>query len=340
MPRICIKAPEIVMSGDITINTGMAVTSKAKLESVTVGGDCACGDTPPPPPREPTPPPVVTEHTNIEIVFLVDGSDSFDRTKVVDKLGEQGGIKTMETQFNSSMRWCGRMIEDKIVPGSEDSVVASVVQFSGIKQLENSYQENNNGWAIDSSHNLKHYNVELEPQQVRGQSGLPEKLAGANALDGNSQLFLALRDMSNDQFVQKLDNATNAPNIQNVVWKKKRVLVVITDDEWDVGMERASLSESGLNLSTASTSSSGVQRDAVIEQVKQVYGGADNDMFAIIVTPSEIKTESTTRVVNDLCNGNQSNLIELTENDFTDGMEKALNSIAQKILNGTARRTL
>lgn len=340
MPRICIKAPEIVMSGDITINTGMAVTSKAKLESVTVGGDCACGDTPPPPPREPTPPPVVTEHTNIEIVFLVDGSDSFDRTKVVDKLGEQGGIKTMETQFNSSMRWCGRMIEDKIVPGSEDSVVAAVVQFSGIKQLENSYQENNNGWAIDSNTNLKHYNVELEPQQVRGQSGLPEKLAAASALDGNSQLFLALRDMSNDQFVNKLDNATNAPNIQNVVWKKKRVLVVITDDEWDVGMERASLSESGLNLSTASTQSSGVQRDAVIDQVKSVYGGAGNDMFAIIVTPSEIKTESNARIVNDLCNGNASNHFQLTENDFTDGMERILNEIAAKVLAGTARRTL
>ena len=65
MPKICVKAPEIVMSGDININTAMTVVTKAKLESVTVGGDCVCGDVPPP------------SHIT-DYVILIDGSDSFN----------------------------------------------------------------------------------------------------------------------------------------------------------------------------------------------------------------------------------------------------------------------
>jgi len=42
MPKICVKAPEIVMSGDIHITAAMAVTTKAKLDSVQVQGGCEC----------------------------------------------------------------------------------------------------------------------------------------------------------------------------------------------------------------------------------------------------------------------------------------------------------
>ena len=69
MPKICVKAPEIVMSGDININSGMTVVTKAKLDSVTVGGDCDCGDVPTP------------SHIT-DYVILIDGSDSFNN-KVV-----------------------------------------------------------------------------------------------------------------------------------------------------------------------------------------------------------------------------------------------------------------
>ena len=65
MPKICVKAPEIVMSGDINISAAMTVVTKAKLESVTVGGDCDCGDVP-----------HITDY-----VILIDGSDSYN-TKV------------------------------------------------------------------------------------------------------------------------------------------------------------------------------------------------------------------------------------------------------------------
>ena len=68
MPKICVKAPEIVMSGDINISAAMAVVTKAKLESVTVGGDCYCGDVP-----------HITVPHMTDYVILIDGSDSYNR---------------------------------------------------------------------------------------------------------------------------------------------------------------------------------------------------------------------------------------------------------------------
>ena len=65
---------------------------------------------------------------------------------------------------------------------------------------------------MDKSIDLKHYNVELEPQNVKNARGLTEQLGATVALDGNSQLFLALRDMSNEKFINKLTAATNAPD--------------------------------------------------------------------------------------------------------------------------------
>jgi len=338
MPKICVKAPEIVMSSDINMSAAMAVSTKAKLESVSVGGDCACGEAPPPPPREPTPPPVVTQKTNVEVVFLVDGSDSFDRTKIEGaSTTEMGGVKRGSSQFNESMKWCGQMLWDKIVPNTDAGVVATVVQFSGIKALENSYQEDNDGWALDESVGLKHYNVELQPQQVNANNNQTDKLFAANPLDGNSQLFLALRDMSNPKFVNQLNNATYQPDVKNVIWQKRRVLVVITDDEWDINNERASLSESTLDASL-NESAGAAARDAVIKQLKSVYGtegGAMNQMFAVIVTPSATKTERRDKVIGELCDGEASHLYDLTEANFDAGMKDALEKISAQILADT-----
>ena len=58
------------MSGDIAISASMAVTTKAKLDSVTISGDCSCGEAPPP---TPPPPAIVTDY-----VIVIDGSDSYN----------------------------------------------------------------------------------------------------------------------------------------------------------------------------------------------------------------------------------------------------------------------
>jgi len=343
MPKICVKAPEIAMSGDVSIKAGMTVVTKAKLESVQVGGNCDCGEgPPPPPPRTPTPPPVVTQKTNVEVVFLVDGSDSFDRTKIEGEgVTEMGGVKRGDSQFNESMRWCGDMIWKKLVPGADAGVVASVVQFSGIKQLEKSYTEDNDGWALDASTDLKHYNVEMQPQAVSNANNMTDRLGNTVALDGNSQLFLALKDMSNDKFVNKLNNATNDKPTKNVVWEKRRVLIVITDDEWDINNERASLNESTSDASLNDSITEGAaRRQQIIDQVHAKYGQANDQMFAVIVTPNEKSTENNATIIKELCNGAPSHLHRLTEAHFTSGMQKALDDISSTILAGTESVTL
>ena len=67
MPRICIKAPEIVMSGDVAIKSSVAVSTKAKLESVSVNGGCVCPDAP-----------VVEDPVVTDYVIVIDGSDSYN----------------------------------------------------------------------------------------------------------------------------------------------------------------------------------------------------------------------------------------------------------------------
>ena len=68
---------------------------------------------------------------NVQVVFLVDGSDSFDRTKI-EGVTEMGGVIRGISQFNECMKWCGEMLWDKIIPNTDAGVVATVVQFSGI----------------------------------------------------------------------------------------------------------------------------------------------------------------------------------------------------------------
>merc|ERR1712048_263366 len=332
------------MSGDVSIKAGMTVVTKAKLESVNVGGNCDCGEgPPPPPPRTPTPPPVVTQKTNVEVVFLVDGSDSFDRTKIEgSSVTELGGVKTGDSQFNESMRWCGDMIWKKLVPGADAGVVASVVQFSGIKQLENSYSEDNDGFALDDSVDLKHYNVEMEPQAVTASNDMTEQLGQTTALDGNSQLFLALNDMSNEKFINKLNAATNDKPVKNVVWEKRRVLIIITDDEWDINSQRASVKSTSGSTSALNDSinEGAAKRQAIIDQVKANYGTDNDQMFAVIVTPNAKSTENNATIIKELCNGEKSHLHRLTEAEFSAGMQKALDDIASKILAGTESVTL
>ena len=55
-------------------------------------------------------------------------SESYDKSAKFLTLVKRG-----DSQFNESMRWCGDMIWKKLVPGADAGVVASVVQFSGIK---------------------------------------------------------------------------------------------------------------------------------------------------------------------------------------------------------------
>merc|ERR1711924_332036 len=42
MAKICVQSPEVVMTGDINLHAQVAVVTKAKLDAVSVKGDCKC----------------------------------------------------------------------------------------------------------------------------------------------------------------------------------------------------------------------------------------------------------------------------------------------------------
>ena len=80
------------------------------------------------------------------------------------------------------------------------------------------------------------------------------------SLDGNGQLFLALQDISMPNFISKLDGAQNLKKNQD----RKRVLVIFTDEEWDINQLRDGFAENPNDNSSYTT------REAVTKRVHEV----------------------------------------------------------------------
>ena len=76
--------------------------------------------------------------------------------------------KGNRTQFTEAMAWCGEFIQSELGNSWTDRSTATVVQFSGIKALEASYEPDNDGsaFADDSYPELMHYRVEHGPSAV------------------------------------------------------------------------------------------------------------------------------------------------------------------------------
>merc|ERR1711970_127578 len=330
MVKICVNSPEVAMHGEINIHAQVAIVTKAKLDAISVGGECHCG----PAPRPVTPPkPVLTD---VDIVFLVDGSDSFDGTKIQGAGAGQGGVKEGRTQFTEAMAWCGDFISSELGPNWVGKASATVVQFSGIKALESSYEPDNDGSAFADKSNpeLMHYRVEHGPAAISADNvgdDVGKKLRDVDALDGNSQIFLALQDMSSEKFRERLEAVL--PTSDN---KRKRVLVTITDEEWDIKNLKASegsvnksvSDESDLDLSGGRVNRRG--RTAITNMAHDVY----DDMFAIIVRPNaSMKHLNEEFVVQDLCKGNDKRYHKVYTDNFFKGMESAKKDIARTINN-------
>ena len=78
MPKICVQSPEVVMSGDINIHAQVAIVTKAKLDAISVQGNCECGDAPP----------VITDY-----VIVIDGSDSYNNKGMFQSIKTKTTIK-------------------------------------------------------------------------------------------------------------------------------------------------------------------------------------------------------------------------------------------------------
>jgi hypothetical protein len=248
MPKICVKAPEIVMSGDININTAMTVVTKAKLESVTVGGDCDCGDIPPP------------SHIT-DYVILIDGSDSFNNKCKVGNVTEEG------TAFKFTQQWADKLIKNLADHKKADDTTVTLIQFSGIKQLEKNYKPGSGGRAGNGD---DHYEINIEPTRLTSAVNVDELIKDKNqkieSLDGNGQLFLCLQDCAMSSFKAKL--AATSPNAT-----RTRSLIIVTDEEWDLNhLQRAS--EFGGGLATV---------DSVCKAVRAAYQA----VHMVVVRPNE-----------------------------------------------------
>jgi len=234
MVKFCIESEEIRMSGEIGITAKFQIITKAKLDSISVAGNCECDG-----PEE--------KDEIHDFVFVVDGSDSFNNKVKMNS-------DNVTDAFPEVQKWTVNMIDsisqDKIGPNS----TVSCVQFSGISQLEKDYEPGN--WGRAGVTGLEHYRIEVPATQLlpRNMSTIRNQIMSVDPLDGNGQLFLCLQDLTLDSFRELAFRALNNPSAD-----RKLILILLSDEEWDI----TELKNAFGNGKTS--------RDSVISKVHEVY---------------------------------------------------------------------
>jgi len=195
------------MSGDISIQAQLSVSTKAKLDEVKIGGGCDCGKK------------VVTVIVK-DYVLVLDSSDSFG-----DSIS--GG-----NAFKKSEAWAFDF-SAALAKKSPDSSFA-IVNFAGVPGKEE-YKAGSGGLCSHSAQTgMVHYRVEVAP-------GSPvsigkEPIASMEPLDGNGQLWLCLQDMAHSDFLSKFgrkDTVIEGPTeIIRTIYETE--MVIVTDDDWDL----------------------------------------------------------------------------------------------------------
>merc|ERR1712048_267123 len=197
MPKICVQSPEVVSQGAINIHAQVSVVTKAKLDEISVKGNCECGEKP-----------------LVELVIVIDGSDSYN-----NKVGGDEGAA-----FDSTLTWVCDLVDDiKDV----DRTSVSVVQFSGNKQLAASYKPGSLGKT--SVAEIEHFKIEVPSTKLSKKSDIKNKVMDCKGLDGNGQLYLCIQDLSMKQYTDDLSVHTLKKNQD-----RQRVMIVVTDEEWDI----------------------------------------------------------------------------------------------------------
>lgn len=284
MPRICLKSPEIESRGEIQIHARVAVKTTAKLDSINVSGDCKCDGAP------------VAPDPIVEMIFVIDGSDSFNR-------------KTSKNEqiFSKTCDWVTDVMEG--ISSSESARVSvSVVQFSGVNQLEKSYIPGNLG-ATESPVNM--FQVEVQGTPLSEVTSIKRKMRDIEHLDGNGQLFLCLQDLCMDKFLENLSSIKAASG-----QARKRVLIIVSDPEWDCKKLRNGF---GSGYTTGKE---------VCAQVHKTF----DQVFPVILRayPGEHKINSDF-INRDLANGRSGNVNEIYLSDADSSLEKARRNICSSL---------
>jgi len=276
MPKICVQSPEVVSEGEIKIHARVNVTTKAKLDTIEVQGDCQCDGAVKP---------------VLDLVFVIDGSDSFNRR-----------TNDNEEIFDQTCKWVTSFVED--IGGSErERVSVSVVQFSGVNQLEKSYIPGDMG----ENGQINMFQVEVQSTPVEkllssSYNGISRKMSEIEHLDGNGQLFLCLQDLCMDNFLKKLSVITPSQRQD-----RKRILIIVSDPEWDCKKLRNGFG------------SGYTDEYEVCRRVHQTY----DSVFPVILRPSRHERKNNESFIRDyLANGN-GNSTEIYLDDWKSSMNKA-----------------
>jgi len=193
----------------VSMDSRLKVRTRVKLLEVDIDADCVCYA------KEPK----AVSKRPLHVVFLVDTSDSFNKLELSSS---SAGEIILE-------KFVGRFLSEGNFRYRRHATSATVVQFSGIGP-DSSYEPGSNGNVKNT--NLFHYKVEVGPVNMKELSDNQrrveiQKLSDAETIDGNGQIFLALQDISMKNFQDKLERA--------VPGDSDKVLVIVTDDEWDFG---------------------------------------------------------------------------------------------------------
>ena len=183
----------------MNVLSSLSIVTKAQLDSISVRGDCGGCD-------------VVEEVPGTDIIILVDGSDSYNNKAKVS------GSITEGSAYQGTLECIAR----DFIPGlaAKENTNLGVIQFSGVKQLESSYQPGSGG---DTGVNgLAHWKWVIKPtDRIAVPSGFTED----DTLDGNGQIWLCLQDCALPGIMSR-----------SGIFKSgnKKMIVAISDEEWDI----------------------------------------------------------------------------------------------------------
>lgn len=143
------------------------------------------------------------EEDAVDVIFLVDGSESMSAISEV-----------IRKQLNSSI--------SGLRSRSSPSSTVTVIQYSGVRQLEASYRPGFNGVAKPGqSPTIYHYKVEMPSTTISQASGIES----FETLNGNSQLYLCLQDICTAEFRSRLGRGG----------RRSVRIIIISDGESDIG---------------------------------------------------------------------------------------------------------
>jgi len=299
----CIENKIVKSDQLLSFDAKVRVLTKVRLLEVEIDGDCVCAE----PERKSIEKPV--SQRPLHLVFLVDTSDSFNKLEMSDSSAGEIILQKFVANFLQSGQFKLRA----------HPTTVSVIQFSGMGSDEK-YVPGSGGGIQGSS--LSHYKTELGPvnfsklSEVEAKDRI-SKLSDVDTIDGNGQIYLALQDISMKNFHSKLDSIVKDP-------KGDRVLVIVTDDEWDFNKLKLApeIIEKfqGVNVNK--------RKEAIVKYAKSVY----NEIHTCVVHDKDFPNMKKLKKIQDEFGENvyplpRNEIQELQEN----GPAKALRSVLEKV---------